>query len=341
MLTIQRAAVLGAGTMGSRIAAHFANAGVPSLLLDVTAEAARKGLDAALKNKPGAFFSDAGAAMVATGSFDSDLAGIASCDWVVEAVTENLAIKRALWSRVAEHASQRAILSTNTSGIPLASIAEGFPPEFRRRFLGTHFFNPPRYLHLVEVIPLPDTDPDIGGFVASFCDRRLGKGVVLCKDTPNFIGNRIGCFFGATVYKHAIEGGFTVEEVDSLTGPLIGLPSSASFRLIDIVGLDVWAHVGRNLYDLVPADPWRDRFLPPPFVGQMLDRGWLGEKSGQGFYRRVGKDKAIEALDLGTLEYRPQRKASFPSAELARNIEQLPERLRGLVASNDRAGTFL
>jgi 3-hydroxyacyl-CoA dehydrogenase len=191
------------------------------------------------------------------------------------------------------------------------------------------------------VIPTPDTDPEIVAFTSEFCDRRLGKGVVECKDTPNFIGNRIGCFWGATIYKYAAEGSYTIEEVDALTGSLIGLPNSASFRLIDIVGLDVWAHVGRNLFDLVPADPWRDRFLPPPFVDEMLRRKWLGEKTGSGFYRRTGPEKTIEALDLETFEYRPARKVSFESVETARNIEFLPDRLRKLVTSEDRAGSFL
>ncbi len=334
--------------MGARIAAHFANAGIPALLLDIVIPdqadrnlAAKKGLDSAIRQKPAGFFVDSGAALVTCGNFDDDLARLASCDWIIEAVTENLDIKRSLWSKVDAVRNPAAILSTNTSGIPLAKITEGFPGAFRRQFLGTHFFNPPRYLHLCEVIPMPDSDPDIVSFVSGFCDRRLGKGVVLCKDTPNFIGNRIGCFWGATVYKYAIEGGYTVEEVDALTGSLIGLPNSASFRLIDIVGLDIWAYVGRNLYSLVPEDPWRDRFLPPPFVDEMMKRKWLGEKTGGGFYRRVGKEKTIEALDLNTFEYSPAKKASFASVEQARNIEDLPQRLRALVASKDRAGEFL
>ena len=336
--------------MGARIAAHFVNAGVPALLLDVVLPgekdrnaAARKGLESALKQKPPGFFTDALAARVQTGNFDDHLAQVATCDWIVEAVTERLDVKRALWQRVDAVRRPGAILSTNTSGIPLAKIAEGFPEGFRRQFLGTHFFNPPRYLHLLEVIPGPDTDPEIVDFVSRFGDVRLGKGVVIAKDTPNFIGNRIGCFFGGTVAKLATEGGFTVEEVDALTGPLIGLPNTASFRLLDLVGIDVWAHVGRNLYDLAPEDKWRDRFLPTPEIDELVKRGWLGEKSGQGFYRRVGKgaDRAIEALDLATFEYRPAKRVTFPSVEQARNIEHLPDRVRALVNSNDRAGKFL
>ncbi len=336
--------------MGSRIAAHFANAGIPALLLDLPSQeggdrsaTARKAIDTAAKAKPGALFSSSSASRITPGNFDDHLAGIASCDWVIEAVTENLAVKRALWARALEYASPAAILSTNTSGIPLSRIAESFPAQARSRFLGTHFFNPPRYLHLVEVIPTPETSADAISFVSQFCDARLGKGVVVCKDTPNFIANRIGSFFGGSTAKYALEGGFSVEEVDALTGPLIGLPSSASFRLLDIVGLDVWAFVGSNLHALTPDDPWRERFLPPPFLEEMLRRGWLGEKSGQGFYRRVGKGEArtIEAVDLHTFEYKPAAKVALPILEEARAIAGLPERLRSLVASTSPAGTFL
>jgi 3-hydroxyacyl-CoA dehydrogenase len=349
MRTIKRVAVLGAGTMGSRIAAHFANAGIPALLLDLAGPApdrsapARRGLDNAAKQKPGPFFTAGVRSRIETGNFEDNIGALSKCDWIIEAVTENLDIKRALWTRVEANASPGAILSTNTSGIPLHRIAEGFPGSFRSRFLGTHFFNPPRYLHLVEVIPTSQTDPDLVGFVSHFCDARLGKGVVLCKDTPNFIANRIGSFFGGTVHKLTLDMDLTVEEVDALTGPLIGLPNSASFRLLDIVGLDVWAFVGRNLFELTPHDRWRDRFLPTPFTDEMLRRDWLGEKSGQGFYRRVGSGdkRVIEAIDLRTFEYHPAGKVSFPEVEQARMIEDLPARLRALVASTGKAGTFL
>ena len=323
--------------MGSRIAAHFANAGIPARLLDLTEEAARKGLDAAAKQKPVAFFSDAARALVTTAGFD-DLQSIADCDWVIEAVTEKLEVKRALWSRVAAVARPETVLSTNTSGIPLHSICDGFSAEFRRNFLGTHFFNPPRYLHLVEVIPGPDTDPAVLKAVGAFCDVRLGKGVVPCKDTPNFIANRIGSFYGSTVYKYAIEDDFSIEEVDVLTGPLIGVPKSASFRLLDIVGLDVWAFVSKNLYELVPDDPWRERFLPPPFMSEMLSRGWLGEKAGQGFYKRVGPQREIHALDWKSFEYRPAWRVKPPAAA---DVADLPARLKTLVNAQDRAGSFL
>jgi 3-hydroxyacyl-CoA dehydrogenase len=341
MRTIHKVAVLGAGTMGARIAAHFANAGIPSILLDLNTPAALKGIENAAKQRPGGFFVNESSALITPGNFEDELAKISECDWIIEAVAENLAIKRGLFQKIELLRKPTAIVSTNTSGIPLHKIAEGFSTGFRQHFLGTHFFNPPRYMHLVEIIPLSDTALEVMDFVSAFCERRLGKGVVPCKDTPNFIANRIGSFFGATVQKITIEGDYTVEEVDFITGPLIGLPNSGSFRLLDIVGLDVWSHVGTNLYHAVPDDPWRDRFLMPEFHIKMTERGWLGEKAGQGFYKRVGKEKEIHAIDLHTFEYHPAIKPKFPSAEAARNIEDLPARLRLLVAGNDRVGTFL
>jgi 3-hydroxyacyl-CoA dehydrogenase len=348
MISIRRVAVLGAGTMGSRIAAHFANAGIPALLLDIVVPgvadrnaAAKKGIETAWKGRPGGFFTDALPALVTPGNFEDDLAKLADCDWIIEAVTEKLDVKRALWTRVAEVRRPGSIVSTNTSGIPLALIAEGFSDDFRANFLGTHFFNPPRYLHLCEIIPGPATAPALLQEVGDFIDRRLGKGVVLCKDTPNFIGNRIGSMWGSTAFKYAIEDDFTVEELDALTGSLIGLPNSASCRLIDIVGVDIWYHVGANLYDLVPTDPWRDRFQPHPVMEELMKRNWLGDKTGQGFYKRVGPAKEIHALNWKTYEYAPAAKPKFASVEQAKLIEDLPARLRALVASNDKAGNFL
>jgi 3-hydroxyacyl-CoA dehydrogenase len=334
--------------MGSRIAAHLANAQIPSLLLDIVLpggktrdQAARNGIETALKGRPAAFFVPENAALVTTGNFEDDIAKIRDCDWVIEAVTEDLAIKRALYDKVLKHRAPGTIVSTNTSGIPLARISEGYPAEFREHFLGTHFFNPPRYLHLVEMIPGAETRPEIVAFIAEFCDRHLGKGVVPCKDTPNFIGNRIGAFFGSTVQRLTVEHDLTIEEVDALTGPLIGLPKSASYRLLDIVGLDVWEHVTRNLYDAVPNDPWREQFKLAPFVEEMIRRGWLGDKRGQGFYKRVGKDREIHALDRKTFEHRLADKPRFASLEAVRKIEPLGERLKALVALDDKVGRFL
>jgi 3-hydroxyacyl-CoA dehydrogenase len=336
--------------MGARIAAHFANAGIPSLLLDIVLPgkptrnaAALAGIETATKQKPGAFYTPEAAGLITPGNFDDNLSEIRRCDWVIEAVTENLDIKRTLLAKVAVMRAPGTIISTNTSGIPLAAISDGFEPEFRQHFLGTHFFNPPRYLHLLEMIPGADTSREVLDFVRDFCDRRLGKGVVPCKDTPNFIANRIGTFFGSTVHKITVEDDYTIEEVDALTGPAIGLPKSASYRLLDIVGLDVWAMVTKTLRDLAPHDPWRERFVLQPFLEEMIKRGWLGEKRGQGCYKRVGKgaEKEIWVIDWKTLEYHPARRASFPSLDAAKNVEDLGERLRMLLSAQDRAGHFL
>lgn len=348
MRTLRRVAVLGAGTMGARIAAHFANAGVPAYLLDIVNPgiadrnaAAKKGIESALKQKPTGFFTAASAALVTPGNFEDDLAKLAECDWIVEAVVENLEVKRELWRKVEALRRADAIVSTNTSGIPLAKISEGFSESFRSHFLGTHFFNPPRYLHLMELIPGADTDAEVTGFVREFCDRRLGKGVVPCKDTPNFIANRLGSFFGSTVGKITFEDDWSIEEVDAITGPLIGLPNSASYRLLDIVGVDVMYLVNRNLYDAVPHDPWRDRFVPNAILSNMVERKWLGDKTGQGFFKRVGPNREIHAIDWKTMEYHPAKKVNLPGLEQARQIEDLGSRLRVLVSGGDRVGSFL
>ncbi|WP_321476033.1 3-hydroxyacyl-CoA dehydrogenase/enoyl-CoA hydratase family protein [uncultured Paludibaculum sp.] len=340
MKPIRQVAVLGAGTMGARIAAHCANAGIPALLFDLTTALAAKGLETARKQSPAGFYTEQGVALVTPGSFDEHLCRLSGADWVIEAVTENLEVKRTLWSRALQHAPLEAVLSTNTSGIPLRSICEGWPEQRARRFLGTHFFNPPRYLHLLELIPAPHTDASLLRDVAAFADRTLGKGVVVCKDTPNFIANRIGSFYGATIYQLMQRLNLSIEEVDALTGPIIGLPKSASFRLLDIVGLDVWNLVSKNLYDLVPDDPWRERFLPPPFLTEMLSRGWLGDKTGQGFYQRRGPKKEIWAIDWKTFEYHPAAKPKLPALENAKLIEDLPSRLRALFDDKSKAGEF-
>jgi len=348
MTIVNRIAVLGAGTMGARIAAHFANAGVPALLLDLPSAdsgdrsaIARRGLNAASKGSPAAFFTLHAMHLVECGNFEDDLARLADCDWVLEAVVENLAVKRDLWARAAAHCRSDAILTTNTSGIPLREIASALPLHAQSRFLGAHFFNPPRYLHLLEVIPGPQSAPELLDFVSTWADLRLGKGAVRCKDTPNFIANRIGSFLGGTVTKVMIDENFSVDDIEALTGPLIGFPKSATFRLFDIVGIDVWAHVGGNLYEAVPNDPWRERFLPPDFVQQMIERKWLGEKTGQGFFKRVGPQREIQALDWRTLEYGPRTKPRFESVEMARNIDDLGQRLRMLLSGGDRGAKFL
>ncbi len=346
MQKIDRVAVLGAGTMGSQIAAHFANAGISSLLLDVASpsgnrsEAAIHAVETVLGKRPNPFFFKAAANLIEVGNFDDDLPRVRECDWIIEAVTEDLAIKRALWARVSAQCGNRAIVSTNTSGIQLAAIAQGFSPSFQQRFLGTHFFNPPRYLHLLEIIPCEQTRKGVVDFVKSFGEQVLGKGIVVCKDTPNFIANRIGCFFSAVIQKVMVEEGYSVEEVDELTGPLIGMPKSASFRLIDIIGLDVWLQVTKNVYANT-HDTWRDQFVPMPYARAMVDRNWLGEKTGQGFYKRSQADRQIEVLDWKTLEYYPAKGALFESTKTVRRIADIVTRVRLLIEGDDRAGRFL
>src|SRR5437870_1573832 len=359
---IEKAVVLGAGTMGSRIAAHFANAGLPCVLLDIVpanlpAEAppaernkiVRAGLEAARKSKPAAFFTPSLADKIAIGNFEDDLARCAEADWIVEAVAENLEIKRKLLGRVAQFRKPGAIVTTNTSGLPVHLIAEGMSEEFQQHWAGTHFFNPPRYLKLVEVIPGPKTSADVVESLSEFCDRRLGKGVVLAKDTPNFIANRIGTFSMLNALRLMGTLGMTVEEVDACTGPAVGWPKSATFRTADIVGLDVLVHVVKNIYETAPNDESREMYKVPALVEEMAKRGWLGDKTGQGFYKKVKGEgeKEILTLDVNTMEYRPRQKARFASLEMGKAIEDTRERLRALVGpvlegqKGDKAQQFL
>ena len=360
--SIEKAAVLGAGTMGARIAAHFANAGLPCILLDIVppdlnpgASAAdrnrvvRAGLDAAKKSKPAAFFTASLAEKISLGNFEDDLARCAEADWIIEVVAENLEIKRKLLTRVAQFRKPGAIVTTNTSGLPVHLIAEGMPAEFQQSWAGTHFFNPPRYLKLVEVIPGPGTSPDVLETLGDFCDRRLGKGVVIAKDTPNFIANRIGTFSMLNALRLMSALGMTVEEIDACTGPAVGWPKSATFRTADIVGLDVLIHVVKNIYATVPNDESREIYRVPALVEEMARRGWLGDKTGQGFYKRVKGEgeREILTLDVSTMEYRPRQKARFASLEMGKAIEDTRERLRALVGPvlegqrGDKAQQFL
>ncbi len=359
---IEKAVVLGAGTMGSRIAAHFANAGLPCILLDIVppnlpADASagernkivRAGLDAAKKSKPAAFFTAALAEKIAVGNFDDDLARCAEADWIIEVVAENLEIKRKLLARVAQFRKPGAIVTTNTSGLPVHLIAEGMPEEFQQHWAGTHFFNPPRYLKLVEVIPGPKTSKEVVDSLSEFCDRRLGKGLVVAKDTPNFIANRIGTFSMLNALRLMGSLGMTVEEVDACTGPAVGWPKSATFRTADIVGLDVLVHVVKNIYETAPNDESRESYKVPALVEEMVKRGWLGDKTGQGFYKKVKGEgeKEILTLDVKTLEYRARQKARFASLEMGKAIEDTRDRLRALVSSvlegqkGDKAQQFL
>jgi 3-hydroxyacyl-CoA dehydrogenase len=336
---IRSAAVLGAGVMGAQIAAHFANAGLLVLLLDVTREAAADGFKRARALKPDPFFTPDAATLIRTGSFDEDLAGIRDADWILEAVVERLDIKQALLARVDQHRRADAIVSSNTSGIPIASLSEGRSDAFRRHWLGTHFFNPPRYLRLLELIPTPETDAQVLATIAQFGDVRLGKGIVVAKDTPNFIANRIGLFGVMQIFRALASGDFTIEEIDAITGPAIGRPKSATFRTMDIAGLDVLAHVARNLAERLEDPAERAAFVLPEFVEQMVARGMTGAKGGRGFYRKDGEQ--ILTLDPKTLEYRERRSARFPSLDAARSIESTPERIAALVNGKDKVGAFL
>ena len=356
---IQKAAVLGAGTMGARIAAHFANVGLPCLLLDIVPKDAgagdrnkivSAGLEAAKKSKPAAFFTPGLAAKIAIGNFEDDLAKLADVDWIIEVVAENLEIKRGLLAKVAQFRKPGAIVTTNTSGLPVHLIAEGLPEEFQEHWAGTHFFNPPRYMKLVEVIPGPRTARAVLDTVSDFCDRRLGKGVVIAKDTPNFIANRIGTYSMLNALRLMGTLGMTIEEVDACTGPAVGWPKSATFRTADIVGLDVLMHVVKNIYETAPNDESRGAYKIPAFVEEMAQRKWLGDKTGQGFYKRVkggAGEKEILTLDLNTMEYRGRQKARFPSIEAGKAIEDTRERLRALLTplfegqKTDKAQQFI
>ncbi len=329
--------------MGSQIAAHFANAGVPALLLDVTPDAAASGLKRCRTLKPDPFFTAETAALIATGGFDDSLARIADVDWVVEAIVEQLDVKRALLARVDQARRAGSIVSSNTSGIPIGLLAEGRSADFRRHWLGTHFFNPPRYLHLLEVIPTPDTDPEVVDAVRSFADRHLGKGVVIAKDTPNFIGNHLALYGVMRMLEKVASGEFTIEEVDAITGPAIGRPRSATFRTLDLAGVDILGHVVRNLHERLDDEEARRGFVLPAFVERMLEGGLIGEKVGQGFYKRVkGADGESEILTLNpaTLDYRPRSSARFPSLDAAQSITSIGERVRTLYLGKARVGQF-
>lgn len=364
-LIIKKAAVLGAGTMGAGIAAHLANAGIPTLLLDIapnelTLDEEKKGLtlesplvrnrivnslfEAAKKLKPAPFMLADSAKLITTGNFTDDIVKLRDCDLVIEAVVENLEIKHKLFTEVEKNRKAGAVIATNTSGIPIDAIAEPFTDDFKAHFVGVHFFNPPRYMKLVEVIPGTKTSGEIACKVSGFLDQRLGKGVVPAKDRPNFIANRIGTFGMMATVHQMIAMGFTPTEVDQMTGKAIGHASSATFRTSDLVGLDVLAHVNENLYPAVPDDADRDVFLLPDVIEKMLENKFLGDKTKGGFFKKStdaeGKRQILE-LDLNTFEYKPQTKSKFPSLDAAKQIEDLPKRVNMLVWGEDRVGEFL
>jgi 3-hydroxyacyl-CoA dehydrogenase len=359
MKRIHKVAVLGAGTMGARIAAHFANAGVPSLLFDIVPpdadgparnKIAAAGLDGARKSKPAAFFEASLSRLITVGNFDDDLKRLAEVDWIIEAIVENLEIKRALLRKVEAVRKPGTIVTTNTSGLPVAKIAEGFSEDFRRSWFGTHFFNPPRYMRLLELIPTREADRALIDAVTHFCDAQLGKGVVLAKDTPNFIANRIGTFSVLNVLRLMQEMDLTVEEVDALTGQAVGWPRSATFRTIDLVGLDVLGHVVTNMTQNVRDE--RSELQIPAFFRQMIERKWLGDKTKGGFYKKAksseGKEDERLALNWKSLEYHPRQKPKFAALDMAKNVEELGPRVRMLLGldgsapqKSDKASTFL
>jgi 3-hydroxyacyl-CoA dehydrogenase len=339
------AAVLGAGVMGSQIAAHLANAGLEVLLLDVSPEEigrdgrpndiVDKSFSAASRLTPDPFMSEVAKRLITLGNFQDDFQRIGEVDWVIEVVVERLDVKRSVMARIEEHASQEAVISTNTSGLPIRDIAAGRGVSFRRRFLGTHFFNPPRYLKLFEVIPTEDTDPAVLDRVTEFARLHLGKGIVTAKDTPNFIGNRIGVYAMMEALREFTEGGFSVEEVDQLTGTLIGRPKSATFRTADVVGLDTLQHVAENLFEAIPDDESRDAFRVPEVLERLVEQGRLGQKTKAGFYKKEGGD--ILSIDPETMEYTP---APPSELDLSHVKGPLPARLVRLYEDDGRAGDF-
>jgi 3-hydroxyacyl-CoA dehydrogenase len=369
--SIEKVVVLGAGTMGARIAAHVVNAGVWCALLDIvppepSAEEKSRGLTAAspavrnrivkaglaaaAKSKPAAFFTRGLEDRIVTGNLEDNLNLCAEADWIIEVVAENLEIKRALLARVAQVRKPGTIVTTNTSGLPVGRIAEGLPDEWQQHWAGTHFFNPPRYLKLVEIIPGVATSPDVIESLTQFCDHRLGKGVVLAKDTPNFIANRIGTYTILNAIRLMGELGMTFEDVDTCTGPALGWPKTATFRLGDLVGIDILLHVVQNIYANIPHDESRELYRVPPLIEELARRGWIGDKTGRGFYQRIkksGGESDILTLDPSKMEYRPQQKARFASIEAGKAIEDTRERLRMLAGpalqgkEGDKAQKFI
>jgi 3-hydroxyacyl-CoA dehydrogenase len=361
---IKQAAVLGAGAMGSAIAAHLANVGIPSFLLDIVpgemTEAEKKkgltpesqevrnrfaamGKKRAQESSPASFYWKEDAGLIRVGNFEDHLSWVSQADWIIEAIIENLDAKRDLFSKVIPFLKEKAVISSNTSGISIRKMCAGFSRDFEERFLGTHFFNPPRYMRLLEIIPARSTSREIVDKMAGIGEKVLGKGVVFAKDTPNFIANRIGIFSMITILKTMAEDGYRIEEVDQITGPAIGRPKSATFRTADLVGLDVIFHVANNIYQNLQDEKERDYFKLPEFIHRMVKNQFLGQKTQQGFYKKVkqeGKELFLVINDQG-LDYRPQEKVNLPSLEMAKNIEDVGERVKALVMSPDRGGQFV
>ena len=348
---IKKVAVLGSGVMGSRIACHFANIGLQVLLLDIVPKDAdaksrnklvNDALAAALKSNPSPVYSKGLAKNITTGNFDDDMPKIAECDWVIEVVVERLDIKQKVFENVEKYRKPGTLITSNTSGIPIHLMAEGRSEDFRKHFCGSHFFNPPRYLKLLEIIPTADTLPEVVDFLLGYGEKYLGKTTVLAKDTPAFIGNRIGVFSIMSILHYAEKTGISIEEVDKLTGPVIGHPKSATFRTSDVVGLDTMVHVANGLSQGVPNDEAKDLFKIPAFATRMVENNWLGSKTNQGFYKKEKVDGVNQfyTLDLKTLEYQPSKKVKFASLETTKTVDNLKDRMKILFAAKDKAGDF-
>jgi 3-hydroxyacyl-CoA dehydrogenase len=351
---IKKVAVLGSGVMGSRIACHFANIGVQVLLFDIVPENAAEGnkaarnkivndaLDFAIKSNPSPLYLKSFARRITTGNFTDDISKISDCDWIIEVVVERLDIKQKVFETVEKYRKPGTLITSNTSGIPIHLMAEGRSDDFKRNFCGSHFFNPPRYLKLLEIIPTKDTLPGVVNFLMDYGDKFLGKTTVLAKDTPAFIGNRIGVFSIMSLMHYVNKTGLTVEEVDKLTGPVIGHPKSATFRTNDVVGLDTMVHVANGLFKNAPDDEANELFEIPGFVKDMVKNNWLGSKTGQGFYKKEKVDGVNQfyALDLKSLDYKPSQKVKFAALETTKTVERLEDRLKILFAAKDKAGDF-
>jgi len=346
---IKKVAVLGSGVMGSRIACHFAGAGIPVLLLDMAAEGKDRNkivndaLTAAAKSNPSPLYTHAIVKRITTGNFDDHLKDISTCDWVIEVVVERLDIKRQLFDKVEQFRKPGSLITSNTSGIPIHLMAEGRSEDFKKHFCGTHFFNPPRYLRLLEIIPTKETDIEVIHFLIEYGDLILGKTTVLCKDTPAFIANRIGVYSIMSIFSLVDKLDLTIDEVEALTGPIIGRPKSATFRTADVVGIDTLVKVANGVYDNCPDDEAKQIFKTPEWLNKITANNWLGDKTGQGFFKKVKTDKGSEilTLDLKSFEYKPRVKPKFASVEAAKPIEDLASRIRMLVAGKDKAGDFL
>lgn len=361
---INKVAVIGSGIMGSGIACHFANIGVEVLLLDIVPrelndkekkkgltledEAVRNrivndSLQSSLKSKPSPIYHQDFAKRIKTGNLEDDISKVSEADWIIEVVVERLDIKKQVFDNLEKHRRKGTLITSNTSGIPIQHMNEGRSEDFKKHFCGTHFFNPPRYLRLFEIIPGPDTSTEVLEFLNEYGEKFLGKTSVVAKDTPAFIGNRVGIFSIMSLFHMVKEMDMTIEEVDKLTGPVIGRQKSATFRTVDVVGLDTLVHVANGLHKGVPSDEAHDLFAMPDYINTMVENEWFGSKSGQGFYKKIKKEdgsSVIKSLDLNTLEYRDQKKASFATLELTKTIDKVEDRFKVLIDGKDKAGEF-